>query len=141
VIPSQAHAKITCRLVPRQDPAKIIEAVSRHLEKHLPKGVKIDLKAREFGAFAFRMSADHPVNQAAKVVLQELYGVAPVELMFGGSVPVLATFQQAFGKDPVSFGFGLEDELIHSPNEFFRLSSYEKGKTAYAMFLKQLAKI
>lgn len=141
VIPAQAHAKITCRLVPRQDPAKIIKAVTRHLEAHCPKGTRIEVRAREFGAFAFRIGADHPVNQAAKAVLSELYGVEPVELMFGGSVPVLATFQQLFGKDPVSLGFGLDDELIHSPNEYFRLSSYEKGKLAYGMFLEQLAKI
>lgn len=139
VIPSQAHAKITCRLVPHQEPEAIVALVKAHLETHLPKGVRLDIREKESGAIAFRMSADHPVNQAAREVLQELYGVAPVETLFGGSVPIVSTLKQALGHDPVGFGFGLEDELIHSPNEFFRLSSFEKGKQAFAMLIKKLA--
>ena len=139
VIPSQAHAKVTCRLVPNQDPKVIAKLVQTHLESRLPKGVRLEVRLMEAGAFAYRISADHPVNQAAREVLHELYGVAPVELMSGGSVPILATLKQALGHDPVSFGFGLKDELIHSPNEFFRLSSFEKAKQAYAMLMNRLA--
>jgi acetylornithine deacetylase/succinyl-diaminopimelate desuccinylase-like protein len=139
VIPSQAHAKITCRLVPNQNPQTIAKLVEDHLQAHLPKGVQLSVQQREFGATAFRMSADHPVNAIAREVLHELYKVPPVEMMFGGSVPILATLKQTLGHDPVSFGFGLEDELIHSPNEFFRLSSFEKARQAYAMLLTRLA--
>ncbi|MCX7782110.1 MAG: M20/M25/M40 family metallo-hydrolase, partial [Meiothermus sp.] len=138
VIPSTAHAKITCRLEPHQDPEKIVALVKAHLEEHLPKGVRLSVRVKESGARAFRMRADHPVAQAAKEVLTELYGVPPVETMFGGSVPILATLKELLGHDPVSFGFGLEDELIHSPNEFFRLSSFEKGKQGYAMLMSRL---
>lgn len=140
VIPSTAHAKITCRLVPHQNPEKIVALVKAHLEQHLPKGVRLQVRTKEAGAFAFRMSADHPGCVAAREVLAELYGVPPVEIMFGGSVPILGTLKQMLGHDPVSFGFGLEDELIHSPNEFFRLSSFEKGKQAFAMLLGRLAR-
>ncbi|WP_299431710.1 dipeptidase [uncultured Meiothermus sp.] len=139
VIPSTAHAKITCRLVPHQNPEKMVALVRAHLEQHLPRGVRLQVRTKEAGAFAFRMSADHPGCVAAREVLAELYGVPPVEVMFGGSVPILATLKQLLGHDPVSFGFGLEDELIHSPNEFFRLSSFEKGKQGYAMLLGRLA--
>lgn len=139
VIPSTAHAKITCRLVPHQDPEKIVALVRAHLEAHLPQGVRLEVRVMESGAPAFRMRADHPVVQIAREVLTELHGVPPVETMFGGSVPILSTLKQLLGHDPVSFGFGLEDELIHSPNEFFRLSSFEKGKQAYAMLLGRLA--
>ncbi len=139
VIPSTAHAKITCRLVPYQDPQAIVGLVQAHLQTHLPKGVRLQVRTKESGAIAFRMSADHPVNRAARAVLQELYGVAPVETMFGGSVPILSTLKQMLGHDPVAFGFGLEDELIHSPNEFFRLSSFDKGKQAFAMLMGRLA--
>ncbi len=140
VIPSTAHAKITCRLVPHQDPEKIVALVRAHLEAHLPKGVRLEVRVKESGAPAFRMRADHPVAQVAREVLTELYGVPPVETMFGGSVPILSTLKQLLGHDPVSFGFGLEDELIHSPNEFFRLSSFEKGKQGYARLLMRLAR-
>lgn len=140
VIPATAHAKITCRLVPKQKPEKIVELVRAHLEAHRPKGVRLQVQNKESGALAFRMQADHPGCVAAREVLSKLYGVPPVEAMFGGSVPILGTLKQMLGHDPVSFGFGLEDELIHSPNEFFRLSSFEKGKQAYAMLLEQLAK-
>ncbi len=139
VIPSTAHAKITCRLVPNQDPDKIVSLVKAHLETHLPIGVRLTVRVKESGARAFRMRADHPGCVAAREVLAELYGVPPVETMFGGSVPILGTLKQMLGHDPVSFGFGLEDELIHSPNEFFRLSSFEKGKRGYAMLLTRLA--
>lgn len=139
VIPSTAHAKITCRLVPHQDPERIVALVRAHLEAKLPKGVHLQVRTKEAGAFAFRMSADHPVCVAAREVLAELYGLPPVETLFGGSVPILGTLKQMLGHDPVSFGFGLEDELIHSPNEFFRLSSFEKGKQAFAMLLGRLA--
>ncbi len=139
VIPSTAHAKITCRLVPHQTPEKIVALVKAHLEAHCPKGVRLQVHVRESGAPAFRTSPDHPGCQAAKEVLTELYGVPPVEMMFGGSVPILSTLKALLGHDPVSFGFGLEDELIHSPNEFFRLSSFEKGKQGYAMLLNRLA--
>jgi len=140
VIPSTAHAKLTCRLVPQQNPEKIVALVKAHLEQHLPKGVRLQVHTKEAGAYAFRMSADHPDCVAAREVLTELYGVPPVEIMFGGSVPILGTLKQMLGHDPVSFGFGLEDELIHSPNEFFRLSSFDKGKQAYAMLLGRLAR-
>ncbi len=140
VIPSTAHAKITCRLVPHQDPEKIVSLVKAHLETHLPKGVRLTVRVKESGARAFRMRADHPGCVAAREVLAELYGVPPVETMFGGSVPILGTLKELLGHDPVSFGFGLEDELIHSPNEFFRLSSFEKGKQGYAMLLGRLAR-
>ncbi|RDI96651.1 dipeptidase [Meiothermus sp. QL-1] len=140
VIPASAHAKITCRLVPHQDPERIVALVKAHLEEHLPKGVRLEVRAMESGAPAFRMRADHPVVQAAKEVLTELYGVPPVETMFGGSVPILSTLKRMLGHDPVSFGFALEDELIHSPNEFFRLSSFERGQRGYAMLLLRLAR-
>ncbi len=140
VIPSTAHAKITCRLVPHQDPERIVALVKAHLEAHCPKGVRLRVHLREAGAPAFRMAPDHPGCQAAKEVLTELYGVPPVETMFGGSVPILSTLKALLGHDPVSFGFGLEDELVHSPNEFFRLSSFEKGKQGYALLLNRLAR-
>jgi acetylornithine deacetylase/succinyl-diaminopimelate desuccinylase-like protein len=139
VLPAEAHVKITCRLVPNQDPARVAACIAAHLEAHRPIGTRLAVRLPEAGADAYEIAADHPGNQAAADVLRQLYGREPYQVRMGGTIPVTALFRRELGADTVIFAFGLVDELMHSPNEFFRLSAYRRGAAAYALILHRLA--
>jgi acetylornithine deacetylase/succinyl-diaminopimelate desuccinylase-like protein len=139
VLPSEAHAKITCRLVPDQQPAQIAQLVKAHVERLAPPGVKVNVTIFANAALPYRSPADHVGNRAAYAVLEELYGKEPYYTRSGGSVPLLTMFHTELGAHTVNFGFGLPDENIHSPNEFWRLSSFRKAQTGYCMLLQELA--
>ncbi len=141
VIPSTAHAKITCRLVADQDPNAMLELLQAHIEKHTPPGVSIHLDLSESSAQPYLMPADHPGNDAARDVLRELYGREPYYARSGGSIPVCTLFKNSLDVYTVNFAFALNDELQHSPNEFFRLENFHRGRHAYVKFLKRLAQI
>ena len=83
------------------------------------------------------MPVDHPGNRAAHVVLEELYGRPPYYTRLGGSLPVCGILLDVLGVYTVTFSFGLEDENAHAPDEFFRLSSFERGQRAYCKLLEQ----
>ncbi|MBU1206707.1 MAG: M20/M25/M40 family metallo-hydrolase [Proteobacteria bacterium] len=138
VLPSTAHAKISCRLVADQDPAKISDLLIRHVNKVAPRGVKVTTDRRKNGAIPYLIPPDHRGLQVAASVLQDLYGKEPYRIRTGGTIPANALFLQLLGAYTIVFGFGLQDELQHSPNEFFRLSSYERGQKAYGRLLNQL---
>jgi len=138
VIPSEAHVNITCRLVVDQEPAKIIELIAAHVEKHTPAGVRVAVRPGPASADPYRIPADHPGNQAAHAVLEELYGKAPYYARLGGSVPICSIFLKNLDAYSVSFAFGLEDECFHAPDEFFRISSFERGQKAYCMLWQRL---
>ena len=139
VLPSEAHAKITCRLVPEQDPGLIVEAIARHVTDHMPPGVRVAVTALEGSAPPYLIPPDHPGNTVAAEVLTELYGTAPYHVRSGGTLPICSHFRDILGVYSLNFAFGLDDEDIHSPDEFFRLASFEKGQKAYAMLLEKLA--
>jgi len=140
VLPSTAHAKISCRLVPDQNPAQIIKLLSAHIEKHRPPGVKVTVVPNPSLADPFLIPHDHPGNQAAVDVLRELFGKEPYYARMGGSIPVCGIFLKELGAYTVSFGFGLKDENIHGPDEFFRLKSFSRAQLAYGMLLKRLGR-
>jgi acetylornithine deacetylase/succinyl-diaminopimelate desuccinylase-like protein len=138
VLPSQAHAKISCRLVADQDPAKIADLLARHIHKAAPPTVKVTVHKSASGAHPYLIPPHHPALAAAAGVLKELYGREPFHTRMGGTIPANALFLQALRAYTVVFAFGLQDELQHSPNEFFRLSSYERGQKAYGMLWERL---
>lgn len=138
VLPAEAHAKITCRLAANQEPATIVDLLARHVEKHTPPGVQVSVRALPGTARPYLIPADHWGNLAAGAVLTELYGKAPYYRRTGGSIPVCEMFQSSLGAYTVGFAFGLLDEQIHSPNEFFRLSSFRRGPVAYCKILHRL---
>lgn len=140
VLPHQAHAKITCRLVAHQDPATIVELITRHVEQHKLPGVQMTVTPLPGTAKPYVMAADHWGNEAAKVVLTELYNVEPYFLRLGGSLPICELFLSDLGAYTVNLGFALPDEQFHAPNEFYRLSSFRRGVVAYGKMLHQLAK-
>jgi len=139
VLPSEAHAKVTCRLVPDQDPGLIVEAITRHAADHIPPGASVRVTHLEGSAPPYLMPADHPGNKVAAEVLTELYGTPPYLVRSGGTLPICSYFRDIMGVYSLNFAFGLDDEDIHSPNEFFRLASFEKGQRAYVMLLENLA--
>jgi acetylornithine deacetylase/succinyl-diaminopimelate desuccinylase-like protein len=140
VLPAQAHAKITCRLVANQNPDTIAHLIAEHVAHNTPPGVRASVSRIPFAAIPYLMPAAHPGNLAAREVLLEMYGREPYVVGSGGSIPVCSTFLQHLNAYTTNFGFGISDENFHAPDEFYRLSSFVKGQTAYCKLLEHLGR-
>jgi acetylornithine deacetylase/succinyl-diaminopimelate desuccinylase-like protein len=135
VLPSKAYAKISMRLVPNQNWRKISQLFEEHIKTITPKGVRVKVTTHHGGnGFLIPISSD--AYKAAARAIGEVYGIEPVPSRGGGSIPVLAEMQQILGVDPLLIGFGLERDTIHSPNESYLLSQFEKGMESIALFYK-----
>jgi acetylornithine deacetylase/succinyl-diaminopimelate desuccinylase-like protein len=132
VIPSEAHAKITCRLVADQDPENVLARVRRHLEARVPAGTRLSVAAADHGSRAARISTDHFALAAADAALSATYGVRPLVVRSGGTIPVVELFDRHMGLATVFFSFSTADEDFHAPNEFFRLHRLHEGLEAWA---------
>lgn len=139
VIPAEAHAKITCRLVASQDPDRIFERIQDHLKRETPAGVRSEVTFGGVNAQAFSMPLDHPANRIARWVLGDLYGVEPYACRIGGSIPVLPVFKELLGADTLVCGWGTPDNNYHAPNEFIPLASLRRGPVGYVKLLHALA--
>lgn len=135
VLPSKAHAKISMRTVPNQDWKKIAKLFEAHIMANVPKGVRVKVTAHH-GGNGFLIPISSPAYKAASRAIHEVYGIEPVPNRGGGSIPVLAEMQQILKADPLLIGFGLERDTIHSPNESYLLSQFEKGMESIALFYK-----
>ncbi|MGM9752813.1 MAG: dipeptidase [Candidatus Cryptobacteroides sp.] len=135
VLPSQAHAKISMRLVPNQLSSEITAAFKKHFEAIAPKDVKVEVKACE-GGDGFLIPISSAAYKAGSRAMAEVYGVEPVPSRGGGSIAVLAEVQKILGIDPLLMGFGLERDTIHSPNESYLLKQFFAGMEALALFYK-----
>jgi acetylornithine deacetylase/succinyl-diaminopimelate desuccinylase-like protein len=140
IVPCEAQAKLTPRVVAGQDPAAVIRAVLRHLQRHCPEGCTLDVVAMNDGSPASTLAADHPLVRAAEAVLERESGRRPIHVRLGASVPVTAIFKEMLGIDTLMFGFNLPDEDVHAPNEFFRLKSIGEGTRGWTLLLAELAK-
>jgi len=138
VLPSEAHAKITCRLVPNQEPGPILECLDRHITANVPPGVSVDVHAFSTTARPYVVAPDHPANIAARDVLTEIYGREPYYTRSGGTLPICGALEDRLGVSTVIFAFGLDDERQHAPDEFFRLSSFRLGQRAWCRLLEKL---
>ena len=138
VLPAQAHAKITCRLVANQDPERIYDLLKAHIEANIPTGVSAEVKRLPGSANPFLTPSGHNSSQIAAEVLSEVYGKDPYMVRTGGSIPVMSMLLDQLGIHATIFAFGLEDEKVHAPNEFFRLSSFRRGQQAYCQLLNKL---
>ena len=141
VTPAEAHAKLTMRLVPGQDPAAAQAAVKAHLERHAPPGVALTFSESKDGTRAYTLGADHPLRAAAAAVLRREKGAEPAVMRLGGTVPITTLFQEALGMDSLMFGLASADEDAHAPNEFFRLSSLEEGLRLWPLLLTELGQM
>ena len=141
VIPSEAHAKLTCRLVPDQRPEEVLVSVVRHLESHVPPGTRITLRTSDQGTPAAQIDRDHFALKAAATALQEVYGVKPLVVRMGGTVPVAEIFQRLMKLETVYFSFSTADEDFHAPNEFFRVHRLHEGLEAWAKYWTLLGEV
>lgn len=133
VLPSEAHAKISMRLVPNQKSSDITAKFARHFKSIAPKSVKVEVTAHE-GGDGFLIPISSSAYKAASKAMYEVYGKKPVPSRGGGSIAVLAEVQKILGIDPLLMGFGLERDTIHSPNESFLLSQLFAGMESIALF-------
>jgi acetylornithine deacetylase/succinyl-diaminopimelate desuccinylase-like protein len=140
VLPREARAKITCRLVPDQDPARILDLLEKHVRSHSPRGVTVTARREDALAYPYLVPPDHPVMKVVRRVLAGLYGREPYRVRSGGTVPVCEIFLRHLGVHAVSFGFGLPDERFHAPDEFFRLASFERAQRGYCRLLAELGR-
>ncbi len=138
VIPAKAVAKVSFRLVPKQDPDKLLASFRTFLQKNAPEGVRIEL--RVLGASpAVMVNPDHPAISTAAHAFGEVLGSETVFTRNGGSIPVVGDFATHLRIPTVLMGFGLPDDGLHSPNEKFRVSNYYTGIRAVAQFLEEYA--
>jgi len=138
VLPSKAFAKISCRLVPNQDHQKIAALFKTYFESIAPDCVKVEVTSLHGGA-AYVCPIDLPAYQAAERAYAEVYGKNPVPFRSGGSIPVIAAFEEILGIKSILMGFGLESDAIHSPNENYPLEQFFNGLTTIPLFYKYFA--
>ena len=139
IIPAWARAKITCRLVPDQDPDRILALLRRHLKKLCPPTVRMEIVGGH-GAEAYVVAPDSPPAQAALRALQAAFGRPPVLLREGGSIPIVNDLKRILGADSLMLGLALPDCNAHSPNEKFDLDCFEKGQLMSAHLWRELAR-
>jgi len=138
VLPSFAAAKVSMRLVPDQDPHELFGKFEAYVKRLAPPGVTVVVK--EFhGAIPFVTEPDHPMLEAARRALSRAWNKPVAMMREGGSIPVMATFQQTHGLPSILMGFGLDDDNVHAPNEKFSLSSFEGGTRSVAYLYEELA--
>jgi acetylornithine deacetylase/succinyl-diaminopimelate desuccinylase-like protein len=139
VIPNEAHAKITCRLVHNQNPEKIQGLIKEHLEEKAPKGCTVKVNLQDTGN-PFLTPIDSPMIQKAAEAYETVYGKTPVYKREGGSIPIVSDFSHSLNTPVVLMGFGLPDENLHAPNEHFNLENFDKGILTICSFLELLNK-
>ncbi len=138
VIPSRAVAKLSFRLVPDQDPADVERRVRRHVARLTPAAVRARVTS-QLRARPAVLDRGHPVMRAAAAAYRRGFGVAPVFLRSGGSIPVVAMLQDVLGIPTALLGFALPDDRIHAPNERFYLPNFPRAVATCGAFYRQLA--
>lgn len=137
IVPSKGMAKVSMRLVPDQDPDRIAEMFESHVRSLTPPGVTVEF-IRHGAGKPFLTPQDDPYIQAAGRALQKGFGKPPVFIREGGSIPVVATFQETLNLPTVLMGFGLPDCNAHAPNEKFNLENFYRGIASAAWFYHEL---
>ena len=138
VIPAQASAKLSCRLVPDQDPHKVLAGLKRFIEERLPPDFTYEIEEHGLSP-AIRVPTDQPYLRAARRAASSVFGREPVLIGCGGSIPVVGSMQRLLGLDTLLIGFGLDDDRVHSPNEKFELVCFERGIRTHIALLGELA--
>ena len=140
VLPSKAYAKISCRLVPNQKHEKIAKLFKEYFESIAPDYVKVKVDYLHGGP-SYVCPIDLPAYKAAEKAYEEVYGKQPVPVRSGGSIPIIATFEEVLGIKSVLMGFGLGSDAIHSPNENYPLEQFFNGITTIPLFYKYFGEI
>jgi acetylornithine deacetylase/succinyl-diaminopimelate desuccinylase-like protein len=135
VLPSKANAKISMRLVPNQNCDRITELFTKHFEAIAPKSVRVKVTPHHGGNPYVTPSGSKAYN-AAVSALEESFGKSPVPTRSGGSIPIVALFEDVLGVKSILMGFGLDTDAIHSPNEKFGIFNFNKGIETIPLFFK-----
>lgn len=138
VLPSKASAKISMRLVPNQTPDEITELFTKHFESIAPASVRVEVRPHH-GGLPYVMPTDSVEFEAASRAMEESWGKKPIPTRGGGSIPIVALFEQELGVKSILMGFGLDIDALHSPNESYGLFNFYKGIETIPLFFKHYA--
>jgi acetylornithine deacetylase/succinyl-diaminopimelate desuccinylase-like protein len=138
IIPAHAHAKISCRLVSNQDPERIFELISAYVAEVAPRSIRYSFHRLGDGRPSLT-PIDHLATQAAARAIESTFGVSPLYIREGGSVPVCASFESILGLDTVLLGFAPADGQFHAPNEWMWMSNFETGIRTIARYWDEVA--
>ncbi|MEQ8638828.1 dipeptidase [Gimesia maris] len=140
IVPAQARVKITCRLVPDQDPKVLTKALEQFLRDQLPLGLTMEF-IDFHGCRGLVFDFNSPYMTAARTAIEQAFGTAPVMIREGGSIPVVETFKSLVGVETLLLGWGQNTDNLHSPNERFSLESFRQGTLASALLWQELSEI
>jgi acetylornithine deacetylase/succinyl-diaminopimelate desuccinylase-like protein len=140
VLPSKAYAKISMRLVPGQSPAKITELFKKHFEASAPDGVTVTVKPHH-GGEPYLTPTNFAGYQAASAAIESTFGKKPIAHRGGGSIPIVALFEEHLNVKTLLLGFGLDTDAIHSPNEHFGLDNFYKGIETIPLFYQNYCEL
>jgi len=140
VIPHLAVAHVSCRLVPGQDPDRVIQAIVAHVGAQVSPGVRVTVRADEARAPAYTIPSGHPAIRAATAALESVYpGQRVLEAVVAGTLPAAALFERVLGAKTLFFSFSTADEKLHAPNEFLRIRRLREGMRAWEQLWRLLA--
>lgn len=140
VLPSKANAKISMRLVPNQTDQEICELFTRHFEDIAPASVKVKVVPHH-GGLPYVTPTDSLEYKAAEMAMEESFGKKPIPTRGGGSIPIVALFEQELGRKSILMGFGLDIDGLHGPNESYGLFNFYKGIETIPLFFKHYAQL
>jgi acetylornithine deacetylase/succinyl-diaminopimelate desuccinylase-like protein len=140
VLPSKAYAKISMRLVPNQSSQKITDLFENHFKKIAPESVKVKVTPHH-GGEGVVIPTDFPAFLAAKKAMEKTFGKTPIPVRSGGSIPIVPMFEEVLGLKTILLGFGLDSDVIHSPNEHFGLFNFYKGIETIPYFYQNLREL
>ncbi len=136
VIPARATAKVSMRMVPNQDPEKIIAAFKQFIADNTPAGIQTEVRVLSSGP-AIMVNPDHPAIHVAAQAFRDILGKETVFIRSGGSIPIVGDFAKHLGIPTILMGFGLPDDGLHSPNEKYKVANYYAGIMTIAHFFEQ----
>jgi len=140
VLPSKANAKISMRLVPNQSDQEICALFTKHFESIAPASVKVKVVPHH-GGLPYVTPTDSLEYKAAELAMEESFGKKPIPTRGGGSIPIVALFEQELGRKSILMGFGLDIDGLHGPNESYGLFNFYKGIETIPLFFKHYAKL
>jgi len=136
VIPAKATAKVSIRLVPRQDPRKVVRAVEQWVKENSPRGIQCEVRVLSAGP-GLMVNPDHPAIRVAAKAFSDIFGKPTVFTRSGGSIPIVGDFATHLGIPTILMGFGLPDDGLHSPNEKYNIRNYYDGIRTLAHFFEE----
>jgi acetylornithine deacetylase/succinyl-diaminopimelate desuccinylase-like protein len=140
VIPAHVSAKLSFRLVPEQDPRQVLAELQKFLDARTPPDCRFEITTHGLSP-SIRLPADSPFVAAATRALEAVFDRTPFLIGMGGSIPAVEAIKRLLGMDSLLIGFGLKDDLVHSPNEKFEVGCFEAGMQTHARLLAELARL